>query len=109
MAARDEPLLERELTRRRPDPCAQAVVGRGHDASLDPERPSDPLRDRRQRLSRAQRLRPDEVQAQVEVTELEPGLAAEPVDGLERAPGLVRASPAALVVVELCEGVDERV
>ena len=58
---------------------------------------------------RPQRLRADEVQPEVEVAELEPVLAAELADGLERVPGLVRAPPAALLVVQPGERVEDRV
>ena len=109
VTARDEPLLERELAGRCLDPGAQPVIGRGQDVRLDPQRSGQPFGDARERLSRTQRLRADEVEPQVEVAELEPGLAAEPADRLERAPGLLRAPPAALLVVQSGERVEDRV
>ncbi len=109
VTARDEPLLERKLAGRGLDPGAQPVVGRGQDVRLDPQRSGQPSGDARERLSRSQRLRADEVEPEVEVAELEPVLAAELADGLERAPGLVRAPPAALLVVQPGERVEDRV
>ena len=105
----DEPLLERELTGRSREPGAEAVVRRGQQARLDPERLGEPQRDRRERLAASQRLGAHEVQAEVEVPEPEPVFASEGAHGLQRAPGLVRASPAAQLVVQPCERVQDRV
>src|SRR5207253_1335015 len=105
----DEPLLEREASRGRVEPGAEAVVGRGQERGLHPER----LREARchggERQTGSERLRPDEMEPEVEIPELEPCLAAEGRDGFERAPGLVRAAPAALLVGEPREGVEDAV
>src|SRR5262249_13404661 len=55
------------------------------------------------------KLRANEVKADVTVTEAEPVLTAEPADGLERVPGLVRAPPAALLVCDTGERVEDAV
>ena len=57
----------------------------------------------------AQRLRAHEVQAEVSVAELEPRLAAEPGHDLHRLPRLVRAAPAALLVRDAGERVEDAV
>ena len=77
VAAGDEPLLEREAPGRRVDPRAKPVVGRRQDRGLDPERAREPGGDGGERLARAERLRPDEMEAEIAVAEPEPVLAAE--------------------------------
>ena len=62
-----------------------------------------------ERLAGAERLGADEVEAQVEIAEPEPRLPAERAHGLEHAPRLVRAAPAAALVVETGERVEDRV
>ena len=109
MSPGDEPLLERELAGRSREPRPQAIVRRGQHTRLDPERLGEPQRDRRERLSASQRLGAHEVQAEVEVAELEPVFASERAHGLQRAPGLVGTPPAALLVVQPCERVQDRV
>ena len=109
VAARDEPLLERKLARRRPDPRPQPVVRRRQQMQLDSERLSESHSDARERLAGAERLGADEVEAQVEIAEPEPRLPAERAHGLEHAPRLVRAAPAAALVVETGERVEDRV
>src|SRR5205814_6196880 len=69
----------------------------------------DPLGQHRQRLAAAQRLRPDEMEPEIAVAELEPGLAAEPLDRVEGVPGLLRAAPSALLVSQAGERVEQRV
>ena len=109
VAAGDEPLLEREAPGRRVDPGAEAVVGRRQDRGLDPERPREPGGDGRKRLAGAQRLRANEVEAEIAVAEPEPVLAAEGRDRAERFPRLAGPAPAALLVVEAGEGVEDAV
>ena len=109
VAAGDEPLLEREAPGRRVDPGAEAVVGRRQDRGLDSERPREPGGDGRQGLAFAQRLCANEVEAEVAVAEPEPVLAAEGRHGCERLPRLAGPAPAALLVVEACEGVEDAV
>ena len=110
VAARDEPLLEREAARRasrsrcgagRPSPA-------GSSASIPSARAS--LRgDGRERLACPQRLCPHEVEAEVAVAEPEPVLAAERGDGRERLPGLACPAPAPLLVVQAGERVEDAV
>src|SRR5262249_57289253 len=69
----------------------------------------EPRGDRGERVAGAQRLRPHEVDAEVEVAEPEPALAAELGDGLERLPGLARAAPALRLVEAAGERVEDRV
>ena len=80
--AADEPLLERELSRGRVDPRAQAVVGRRQQDRFDPERASETSGHGGARVAAAQRLRAREVQPEVAVAELKPrlrpGLVARP-------------------------------
>src|SRR5215210_5360326 len=100
MAAGDEPLLEREDSSGRLDPGEERVVGRRQDRRADAERLREPSGDGRERIASAQRARADEMEAEVEVAEAEPVLAAERGDRLQRVPGLACASPAAFLVVE---------
>ena len=109
MAAGDEPLLEREGARLGVDPRAEEVVGRGQDRGLDAERARELRRHLGERPARAQRLGPDKVEADVAVAEPEPRLAAERADRVERVPGLVRSAPAALLVVQSRERVQDAV
>ena len=109
VAAGDEPLLEGEAARRRVDPGAEPVVGGRQDRRLDPERAREPGGDGGERLAGAQRLRADEVEAEVAVAEPEPVLAAERRDRAERLPGLARPAPAALLVVQAGERVEDAV
>ena len=109
VAAGDEPLLERKAAGRRVDPGAQPVVRRRQDRRLDPESPREAGRDHRERLAGAQRLGPHEVEPEVAVAEPEPVLAAERGDGPERLPRLARAAPAALLVVQPGERVEDAV
>src|SRR5215210_2083053 len=104
MAAGDEPLLEREDSSGRLDPGEERVVGRRQDRRADAERLREPSGDRRERIASAQRARADEMEA-----EAEPVLPAERGDRLQRVPGLARASPAAFLVVEAGERVEQRV
>ena len=53
--------------------------------------------------------RPHEVEPEVAVAEPEPVLAAECGDGPERLPGLARAAPAAFLVVQARERVEDAV
>ena len=109
VAARDEPLLERELPGRRGDPRAHAVVGGRQELRLDAEGTRKSRGHARERLALSKQLRADEMDAEVEVAEGEPRLPAERRDAPEHAPRLSRASPAALVVVDACERVHDRV
>ena len=109
VAARDEPLLEREAARGRVDPGPEPVVRRRHDRGLDPERLGEPGGHRRERLAGAQRLRAHEVEPEVAVAEPEPVLAAERGHGRERLPGLARAAPASFLVVQAGERVEDAV
>src|SRR5207244_10039580 len=101
VAAADEPLLEREEPRRRLEPGAQLAVGRREERCLDSRGLAESPRHRRERLSRAERLRPHQVEADVTVTEAEPALAAPAAGGGERLPRLAGASPAPLLVVQI--------
>ena len=98
MAARDEPLLERERAGGCLDERAEPVVGRGEQRDSDAECRRESGGHRRERLAPPERLRPHEVEPEVAVAEAEPVLAAELRGGLERVPGLVRASPPSLLV-----------
>ena len=109
VAARDEPLLELKAPGRRVDPRAQTIVGGRQDRRFDPERAREPGGDGGERLAGPQRLRPDEVEAEIAVAEPEPVLAAERGDRPERLPRLAGAPPAALLVVEPGERVEDAV
>ena len=107
--APDEPVLERELARVGLDECPQPVVRRRENRRLDAERAGQPAGDRRERLTLAQPLRPDEMQPEIPVAELEPRLATEIADRLEGVPGLVGSPPASFLVVQVGERVEDRV
>ena len=109
VAARDEPLLERERPGRRLEPRPQPVVGRRQQPRRDAERRRQPSGHRGERLARAQRLRAHEMEPEIAVAEREPVLAAERADRLERVPGLAAPPPAALLVGEAGERVEDRV
>ena len=109
MAAGHEPFLELELPGGGPNPRTQPVVGRGQQSQLEPDCSPEPLGHRREWLAATQRLGADEMESQVAVAELEPGLAAQQPDRFARVPGLTRTPPAALVVTEPAEGVEQRV
>src|SRR5207302_5727128 len=105
---RHEPLLELELARGRPDPCAEPVVGGRQQTGLESYGARDPLGQRRQRLAAAHRLGADEMKSEIAVAELEPGLTAEPLDRVEGVPGLLRATPTALLVAQAGQRVEQR-
>src|SRR6185437_9094761 len=105
----DEPFLELELAGGRPDPGPQPVVGRRQQGQLEPDGPGDLRRRRRQRLAASERLRPGEMEPEVAVSELEPGLAPELLDRVARVPRLVCTPPAALLVAQAGERVEQRV
>ena len=109
MPPRHEPLLEREVTVRRLDPRPQPVVGGGQQRRLDPECLGQPGGHGRQRLAPRERLRADEVQAEVAVAEHEPALPSKARGLLERDPALVRAPPSALRVGDAGERVEDAV
>ena len=109
VAAGDEPLLERKAAGRRVDPGAQPVVRRRQDRGLDPEGLCESRRDRRERLSRTQSLAAHEVEPEIAVAEPEPVLPAERGDGAERFPRLARPAPAAFLVVQPGERVEDAV
>src|SRR5439155_26956479 len=104
-----EPVLERHRAAGGLDPCAKRVVGRGEQVRVQAERPGEPRGDRGEGLAGPQGLRPNEVEADVAVTELEPGLAAGPPGLLERMPGLAATSPAALLVGDASQRVEDAV
>ncbi len=105
----DEPLLEREVAGRGLEPRAQPVVGRGQQRRHEPERRRELTRDAGERLAVAQLLRADEVEPEVAVAELEPRVGPEAARLPERVPGLVLATPAALLVQAAGERVEDRV
>ena len=109
MSTCDEPLLEGEAPLWRIEPRAQRVVGHRKDRRLDTDSRGEPRRHTREWLSRTQRIRPDQMQADVAVAELEPRLAAVCGRRLERVPRLVRAPPATLVVRQPGECVEHAV
>src|SRR5204863_1845672 len=109
VSAHDDPLLERQLPSLGRDPRAEEVVRRRQENALHSERACEAARDARERLAATQRLRADEVQAEIAVAEREPRLAAELLDRPERVPRLVRAGPAPALVGESGERADERV
>ena len=81
----------------------------GSSVTSTPRACRQPAGHRRQRLAAAQRLRADEVEAEVAVAELEPRLSAEPGDDFHRLPGLVRPPPPALLVRDAGERVEDAV
>ena len=105
----DEPLLERERPGRSDDGRPHGVVRRGQE----PRRESGPLDevrgDRRERFPASQRLRADEMEPEVEVAEEEPSLATPLPSRLERSPRLPGPTPAALLVVQSGERVQNGV
>ena len=111
VTAADEPLLERERPGRRLDDRAQAIVGRRQQAQSRGRTRRRPGRSpsRAARPARSA-LRAHEVEADVAVAELEPGLVvAELLRRLERVPGLAAPAPAALLVVHVGERVEQAV
>src|SRR5205814_5566631 len=106
---RDEPLLEREPAFVGPHLRPEPVVGRRKQAHTQAEPLGEPRRHGRERLAAAERLRPDEMEPDVAVAETEPRVAAEASRLLERVPRLVRAAPAALLVAEAGEPVENAV
>src|SRR4029453_1998481 len=109
VAVEHEPLLEGELAIPGPDPRAKTVVGRRQDPRVDAEGAGEALGDRRPRLAAVERLAPSEVEAEVAVAELEPGLGAELGRRLAGTPGLALPPPAALEVGLAAERVKDRV
>ena len=87
----------------------QMVVGRRDDLRLDARPLAQLARDLRERRAVPKPLRSHEMEAEVEVAEPEPVLAAPPARRRERVPALAGAAPAALVVDEACERVEQRV
>ena len=81
-----------------------AVVGRRQEPGREPAALGEPRRHGRERLARAERLRADEMEAEVEVAEHEPALAAPGPRRLERLPRLPGPPPAALGVVQARRG-----
>ncbi len=81
----------------------------GRIAGSIPSARASRARDGGERLARAKRLRPDEVEAEIAVAEPEPVLAAERRDRAERLPGLAGPAPASLLVVQAGEGVEDAV
>src|SRR5262245_41206909 len=109
MTARDEPFLEGERPCGRVDEGAQLVVRRREDRRVSAERTRRAGRERREPLALAQRACAQEVKPEVAVAEPEPVLAAELRDGRERVPRLVRSSPAAFLVGDPGERVEDAV
>ena len=109
MPAADEPVLELEGPGGSLDPGTQPVVGRGQEGELEPDLAGETRGHCRQRLTRLERSCADKVEADVSVAELEPGLLAELLRSSERVPGLVCAPPAALLVGESRQRVEQRV
>ena len=107
--AGDVPLLERERAGGGHDLCSQMVVGRGDDPRLDAHALAEPPRHLRQRDAIPELARADEVEPEVEVAEAEPVLAAPLRRRPERVPRLAGTAPAALVVDEPGERVEEAV
>src|SRR5262249_49212777 len=105
----DEPLLEREGSGRRLDEGSKRVVGRGEEGAPEIERCREPDSGRRERRSLAEELRAEQVNAGVAVAEPEPGLTPEVGDGCERVPALLGPSPAALLVGDAGERVEDAV
>src|SRR5262249_4334109 len=94
---------------RRQDLGAHGVVRRRQERAREPEAAGDARGDRGERLAARERLGAHEVQADVAVAEQEPAVAAGPLDGVERVPRLVRAPPAARLLGEPAERVEDRV
>jgi hypothetical protein len=91
------------------DPGPEPVIGGRQDPRGDSERPGEALGDRGERLTSLERLGASEVEAEIPVTELKPGLRSELVGGLERGPGLTGPAPPLLLVGDAAERVQERV
>ena len=108
--AGDEPLLERERALRGDDVRAErGRPSRAGAGSRGPPPRASPAVTAESGSPAPERLRADEMEAEVEVAEHEPALAAPGARRLERLPGLAGAPPAALGVVEPGEAVEHRV
>jgi hypothetical protein len=109
VAPRDEPRLEVELARGRSEERPHRVVGGRQQADPNAEAFPEPTCDLGQRRALPQRARAHEVEAEVPVAEREPRLAAEAAGGRERVRRLVAHAPAALLVEEPGERVEDGV
>ena len=89
--------------------CAGARRWQAAASAPSPTARANPAGHGRERLAAAQRLGADEMDAEIEVAEPEPALAAELATRLERVPRLVRAAPAACLVQPAGERVEDRV
>ena len=89
--------------------CAARRRSPGAGRASTPAAASERGAHRRERLAARERRRADEVEPEIEVAELEPRVAAPLPRRLERAPGLARPAPAALLVVEAGERVEHGV
>jgi hypothetical protein len=107
--ATDEPLLERERPRGRDDVRAKAIVARRQDARAQPRALDELGRDLRERTAVAQGTPTHEVEAEVEVAEPEPVLPAPRACGFERVPRLPGTAPAAPLVEQARQRVQEAV
>ena len=94
---------------RRHEVRAQPVVRGGQKPGRETRRARQPRRDRRQRLPVAQRLRPHEMEPEVEIAEHEPALPTPRTHRLERLPALAGSPPAALGVVQPGQAVQDGV
>src|SRR5205823_4898921 len=87
----------------------QAVVRGRQKGDVYAERAREAPGDGRERLAGSQRLRPHQMKAEVEIAEAKPRLAAEARDRSERVPRLAGATPAALLVAEIGQRVEDAV
>jgi hypothetical protein len=109
VATRDEPLLERERTGGSLEEGAHRIVGCGQKVAPQACQLGQPRRDRREGSAAAQQLGANEMKPEIAVPELEPGVATEFRCRAERVPRLTGATPAALLVGEAGERVEDRV
>ena len=105
----DEPLLERERALGRDESVRSRSSVAGRSRVARPAAASEAGGHGRQRLAVAERLRAHEMEADVEVAEHEPALAAPGAGRLERLPRLAGPPPAALGVVQAGEAVEDGV
>ncbi len=110
VTSRDEPLLKRERAGRSLDERTQRVVRRGQQGALrSPRAVASLCGDLGERHTFTQELCAHEMQPEIAIAEPEPGVAAHGANGFERVPRLAGPAPAAFVVGEAGERIEDAV